>query len=80
MPRRFPVTSTEKAIRALKLFGCWMERHGKGDHIIIKRRVANGEIGSSLPRRKELPEATLRNALRDLMIDDEDYIRAWRSL
>lgn len=80
MPGRFPITSTDKAIRALQLLGCWIDRYGKGDHIIVKRKAVNGELGTSMPRRKELSEATLRSALHDLQIDEAEYIKAWHKV
>lgn len=67
------VASTEKVIRALKLSGCWVARQGKGDHTIVKRLVGKRELGTSIPKRKELGKGLLGSILDDLEISDQEF-------
>jgi hypothetical protein len=77
MPRKFPIISSDEFTRILiKRFGCWWDRENK--HPTIKRKRGAGEIGVSVPKRKELGVGVLGDMLEDLGITDEEFIKAYR--
>ncbi len=76
MPKKFPVISSDEFIRILvKRFGCWEDRENK--HPTVKRKLDEGEVGTSVPKRKELGRGILGRMLDDLGISDEEFLEAY---
>ncbi len=73
MPK-FPSMSGARAIRILEYMGCW-SRPGRGDHVTVKRRIVNGELGATIPLHDPLDIGTLFGALRQLQIDREEFLK-----
>lgn len=77
MPKNFPVISSDEFIHILlKRFGCWRDRENK--HPTIKRKRGAGEIGISVPKRKELGKGVIDKMLDRLGITDEEFLKAYR--
>ena len=77
MPR-LPLMSGREAIHILeKKFGCWQGGQ-KGSHVSMKRKWGNGIVGGTIPLHDELDRDTLANALRQLHIDKDEFIKAWK--
>jgi len=45
----------------------------KGSHVILKKTISEGQIGTVVPLHKELKNPTLRSILRLAMIDEENF-------
>ena len=47
----------------------------RGSHVILKKDMPFGEIGTVVPNHKELKVGTLKNVLALAKIDEEEFIK-----
>ncbi len=71
---KLPRISGEKTIRTLKIFGFEVMRQ-QGSHVILKKKMAKGEIGCVVPLHRELAVGTLRGILKQAKITVEDFLK-----
>ena len=76
MPK-LPRVSGSQLIRLLELFG-FVEIRQKGSHIILKKKSADGEIGTVVPNHKELADGTLRGILKQAQITPEEFLEKYQ--
>ena len=76
MPK-LPRVSGPQLIRLLELFG-FVEIRQKGSHIILKKKSADGEIGTVVPNHKELADGTLRGILKQAQITPEEFLEKYQ--
>ncbi len=65
--------SGEEAIRILTELGFQRIRQ-RGDHVILKKRIPEGEVGCVVPLHRELKIGTLRGILRQARVSPEEFI------
>lgn len=74
MPK-MPRLSGKEMLKILALFGFEISRQ-KGSHVILKKKTAEGEIGTVVPIHKELAEGTIRGILKQAKIEVDDFLKA----
>ena len=72
MPK-LPRLSGRELIKFLELFGFVVARQ-KGSHVILKKKISEGEIGTVVPDHKELAEGTLRGILKQAGITPDEFL------
>ena len=75
MPK-LPRMSGRELIPLLELFG-FIQIRQKGSHIILKKKTADGEIGTVVPDHKELAEGTMRGILKQAQITLNDFLEKY---
>lgn len=72
LSRRKPI-SGKKCIKILcKHFGFEVIRQ-QGSHVILRKEMPEGDIGTVVPLHKELAEGTLRGVLRLAKVEVKDF-------
>ena len=74
MPK-VPLVSGEEAVRALQRLGFHIDRQ-KGSHVILKKRVVQGQLGCVIPMHREIAAGTLRSALKMAGVEIEEFTAA----
>ncbi len=77
MPK-LPRLSGPQLIRLLELFG-FLQIRQKGSHIILKKKSADGDIGTVVPNHKELADGTLRGILKQAQITPEEFLEKYEA-
>jgi predicted RNA binding protein YcfA (HicA-like mRNA interferase family) len=75
MPK-LPRMSGRQLIKWLALFGFIAIRQ-KGSHIILKKKIDDGEIGTTVPDHKELAEGTIRGILKQAQISIDEFLEKY---
>ena len=75
MPK-LPRLSGRELIRILELFG-FIQIRQKGSHIVLKKKIADGSIGTVVPDHKELAEGTIRGILKQAQISIEEFLETY---
>ena len=65
--------SGEEAIRRLEKLGFQRARQ-RGNHVVLKKRTADEEIGCVVPLHKELAIGTLRGILKQAKLTVEEFM------
>jgi predicted RNA binding protein YcfA (HicA-like mRNA interferase family) len=47
----------------------------RGSHVVLKRKLAEGQVGCVVPLHKELAIGTLRGILRQARISTDEFIK-----
>jgi len=68
--------SGRQLIKWLALFGFIAIRQ-KGSHIILKKKIDDGEIGTTVPDHKELAEGTIRGILKQAQISIDEFLEKY---
>lgn len=68
-----PRISGDEAIRVFNKIGFYEARQ-KGSHVVMRRE----DKGCVIPRHKNLAIGTLKNAIRQAGITDDEFIAAWK--
>jgi predicted RNA binding protein YcfA (HicA-like mRNA interferase family) len=76
MPRLRRV-SGQTAIRALERLG-FVQVRQRGSHVVLKKRVAEGDVGCVVPLHKELAIGTLHGILKQARVTEEEFERSLR--
>lgn len=69
----FPHTSGDKAIKVFEKLGFKVVRQ-KGSHVVLRKE----DRGCVIPVHKELAIGTLRSAIKQAGITDDDFISAYK--
>jgi predicted RNA binding protein YcfA (HicA-like mRNA interferase family) len=72
MPKLSRISGKEM-IRALERLEFYQVRQ-QGSHIILKRKIPNGEIGCVVPLHRELAIGTVKSILKQAQIDLDKFI------
>jgi predicted RNA binding protein YcfA (HicA-like mRNA interferase family) len=73
MPELRPV-SGDQAIRALERLG-FVQVRQRGSHVVLKRQMADGDVGCAVPRHRQLALGTLRGILRQAGVTADEFMR-----
>jgi predicted RNA binding protein YcfA (HicA-like mRNA interferase family) len=65
--------SDQEAINVLEHLGFYHVRR-KGSHIILKKKISEGEIGCVAPLHSELASVTLRGIIRQAKVTEEEFM------
>lgn len=74
MPK-LPVLSGKEIIKVLTKIG-FVETRQKGSHVILKRKIKDGEIGCVVPLHKEVALGTLKGILKQANVSPEEFIES----
>ena len=74
MPRLRRVSGRE-TVQALERLGFEQARQ-RGSHVILKKRVAEGDVGCVVPLHRELAVGTLRSILRQAGVTPDEFMEA----
>ena len=74
MPRLRRVSGQE-AVRALVRLG-FVQVRRRGGHVILKRRMPEGEVGCVVPLHRELAIGTLRGILKQARLTPEEFMES----
>jgi predicted RNA binding protein YcfA (HicA-like mRNA interferase family) len=77
MPK-LPRMSGRELIKWLELFG-FIQSRQKGSHIVMKKKISDGEIGTVVPNHKELAEGTVRGILKQAQITIDEFLEKYHS-
>jgi predicted RNA binding protein YcfA (HicA-like mRNA interferase family) len=77
MPR-LPRMSGRELIKWLELFGFNPVRQ-TGGHIVLKKKIIGGEIGTVVPNHKELAEGTVRGILKQAQISIDEFLEKYHN-
>jgi predicted RNA binding protein YcfA (HicA-like mRNA interferase family) len=72
MPK-LPRISSREAIRSLECLGFEPVRQ-TGSHVVLKKKIQDGEIGCVIPIHKELKVGTLSSILKQAQVTIEEFI------
>jgi predicted RNA binding protein YcfA (HicA-like mRNA interferase family) len=72
MPK-LPRISSRKAIRVLERLGFEQVRQ-TGSHVVMKKRMLDGELGCVVPVHRELKVGTLSGILKQAQVTAEEFI------
>ena len=72
MPK-LPRMSGREFIKLLELFG-FIQIRQKGSHIILKKKTADGSVGTVVPDHKELAEGTMRGILKQAQVGIDEFL------
>jgi predicted RNA binding protein YcfA (HicA-like mRNA interferase family) len=72
MPK-LPRISSSEAIRALERLGFAQTRQ-TGSHVVLKKKIPDGEIGCVVPMHDELKVGTLSGILKRAQVSVEEFI------
>ena len=70
----FPHISGKKVIKIFEKLGFKFARQ-KGSHVVLRK----GNKGCVIPLHKELAIGTLRNAIKQAGISDDEFIKAYKN-
>ena len=70
--------SGRELIKWLELFG-FIQSRQKGSHIVMKKKISDGEIGTVVPNHKELAEGTVRGILKQAQITIDEFLEKYHS-
>ena len=65
--------SGREFIKLLELFG-FIQIRQKGSHIILKKKTADGSVGTVVPDHKELAEGTMRGILKQAQVGIDEFL------
>ncbi len=66
--------SGRQAIRALEKMGFAQVRQ-RGSHVVLKKRISDGDVGCAVPLHRELAIGTLRGILRQAKVTPEQFMK-----
>ncbi len=66
--------SGEKAVKTLVKMGFERLRQ-KGSHVILKKSMPEGTVGTVVPMHKELATGTLHGLLKQAKVNPDDFIK-----
>ncbi|HED03666.1 MAG TPA: addiction module toxin, HicA family [Candidatus Fraserbacteria bacterium] len=67
--------SGQEAMRALEQLG-FVQLRQRGSHVILKRRMPEGEVGCVVPLHRELAIGTLRGILKQARLTPEEFMES----
>lgn len=74
MPK-LPCISGRAAIRVFEKLGFTIARR-RGSHVVLRRAGA----GCVIPLHREVAQGTLRNAIRQANLSEQQFLAAWRDV
>lgn len=77
MPR-LPRVSGDQAIRALERIG-FVQVRQRGSHVVLRRRMPDGDVGCVVPLHRELAVGTLAGILKQAKVSAQEFTDALRS-
>lgn len=77
MPR-LPRVSGDQAIRALERIG-FVQVRQRGSHVVLRRRMPDGDVGCVVPLHRELAVDTLAGILKQAKVSAQEFTDALRS-
>ena len=72
MPK-LPQLSGQEVIHILERFGFEQVRQ-KGSHVVLKKKLADGDIGCVVPIHREIAQGTLRSILKQAHLTPEEFL------
>ena len=74
MPK-LPIVSGREAVKAFQRLGFFVDRQ-RGSHIVMKKITPSGERGCVIPAHKEVAHGTLRSALKQAGVSEDEFREA----
>ncbi len=74
MPK-LPIVSGREAVKAFQRLGFFVDRQ-RGSHIVMKKITSSGERGCVIPAHKEVAQGTLRGALKQSGVSEDEFREA----
>ncbi len=71
---KLPRVSGHKGIRALEKLGFRKVR--QGSHVVVRKPLPSGDLGTVIPLHRELAAGTLRGMLKQAGINLEEFLAA----
>ena len=66
--------SGKETIEALERLG-FVQTRQRGSHVVLRKHMAEGDVGCVVPLHKELAIGTLRGILRQAQISTDEFIK-----
>ncbi|MGB9104281.1 MAG: type II toxin-antitoxin system HicA family toxin [Terriglobales bacterium] len=70
---KLPRISGHDAIRALERLGFRQVRQ-RGSHVVLRKPLPTGDVGTVVPLHRELASGTLRGILKQAQVELQDFL------